>query len=208
MKIRDDVGYIGVGTLIIFITTILIAAVAASVMIFAVQQMAQQARKTAAYTLQEVSSGLRIIDVIGDKNINGSAFENTTHNVQVLLLTVKVMHGGPEINFNDIIVYVTDYITSVYLKLNTTTFLWDPIYADNQTYLVRVDIDVDKSFQTYHVISLEDIVTIVINLGPYAANITLSPNDEIEVKIIPKIGTITYERFTVMPSHRRYCRLI
>lgn len=65
LKRSDDTGAMGVGTLILFISVVLVSAVAAGVLIDTANKLQQQAEKTGDEAIREVSSGIKVENVYG-----------------------------------------------------------------------------------------------------------------------------------------------
>ncbi len=70
---RDEEADIGIGTLIIFIAIVLVAAIAASLILYAVALLQEQAERTADDAVSEVAGGLQVINIAGDRNPDGEA---------------------------------------------------------------------------------------------------------------------------------------
>ena len=84
---------VGIGTLIVFIAMILVAAVAASIIIQTSENLQQRAQSVSTQTIREVSSGMVINDVIGLTDINKTRI---TH----LVLSVRPRAGSRDIDLS------------------------------------------------------------------------------------------------------------
>lgn len=71
LRARDEEADIGIGTLIIFIAIVLVAAIAASLILYAAALLQEQAERTADDAVSEVSGGLSVVNVAGDRNPDG-----------------------------------------------------------------------------------------------------------------------------------------
>jgi flagellin FlaB len=89
--LRNEDADVGIGTLIIFIAMVLVAAVAAAVLIQTSGVLQQKAQLTGKEATAEVSSNLKIISVVA--NVTG---ENAT----ALELLVEISAGGNPIDMN------------------------------------------------------------------------------------------------------------
>ncbi|WP_094226558.1 archaellin/type IV pilin N-terminal domain-containing protein [Methanolobus psychrotolerans] len=108
-KIRmftDTGAQVGIGTLIIFIAMVLIAAVAASVLIQTSGILQQQAQSTGKQATQEVSSNLVV------KNIEGIRAKNNVTdmagNISLMKIRVGLNVGSSPVDLNQLIVTVSD----------------------------------------------------------------------------------------------------
>jgi archaeal flagellin FlaB len=109
--IKEDVeAMVGIGTLIIFIAMVLIAAVAAGVLINTSETLQSRAKAVGVSTIREVSAGIAIDDVTGYTN------ENRTK-IEYLALTVRPRAGSQDIDLSLITLNILYNNLSV-LKLN------------------------------------------------------------------------------------------
>lgn len=99
---RNRRGEMGVGTMIIFIAMILIAAVAASVLIGTANKVRDQAGSTGDQAIQGVSAGLNIESATGYVAAMSDGLK-----VQSIHMTIKVVAGSPGVNIKNMLVYVT-----------------------------------------------------------------------------------------------------
>ena len=112
-KLKDDVkAMVGIGTLIVFIAMVLIAAVAASVLITTSENLQSRAKTVGTATIREVSAGLAIEDIAGYTNS-----EKTK--IQYLALTVRPRAGSKDIDLSLCTLSVL-YNNLTILTLNTS----------------------------------------------------------------------------------------
>ena len=83
MKLRNK-GETGIGTLIVFIAMILVAAIAASVLLGTAGSLQQKALTTGKQTQQEVSSGIQVVTLTGTNGSNGDV-----EDFEMLVIAVK-----------------------------------------------------------------------------------------------------------------------
>ena len=110
---------VGIGTLIIFIAMVLVAAVAAAVLIQTSGVLQQKAQSTGKEATQEVSSNLMV------KNIEGirakSSSTDMAANISLLKLKVGLNVGSSPVDVNQVVISITDGTTTNNL-----------IYANNE----------------------------------------------------------------------------
>ncbi|MDW7731725.1 MAG: archaellin/type IV pilin N-terminal domain-containing protein [Methanolobus sp.] len=107
---RDTRAQVGIGTLIIFIAMVLVAAVAAAVLIQTSGVLQQKAQSTGKQATQEVSSNLMV------KNIEGVRAKDTattmSSTIDLLKLKVGLNVGSSPVDVNQVIVSITDGTTA------------------------------------------------------------------------------------------------
>ncbi|SNQ58891.1 archaellin/type IV pilin N-terminal domain-containing protein [Candidatus Methanoperedens nitratireducens] len=110
--IKDNQADVGIGTLIVFIAMILVAAVAAAVLIQTSGVLQQKAQQTGKEATAEVASNLKVTSLIGQTD--------ATHSyVQKLNITVELAAGGTSIDFSKVVIKYINETTSTTLNLNT-----------------------------------------------------------------------------------------
>jgi len=169
-------GIMGIGTLIIFIGVILVAAVAAMVLISTSGSLQQRALATGGQTEEGISTGINIFDVTG-RDASDGAFDT-------LELLARLNAGSSNIKLNNSVITVNTKNTFqrlIYAGTNTmgTSTKFNVTYLQNGSnnqvdYLTEGDV-----------IKIEFMTT---------RNITES--ERLRIKFIPRIGTTTEIEFT------------
>jgi archaeal flagellin FlaB len=166
----NNKGETGIGTLIIFIAIVLVAAIAASVLLGPAGSLQQKALTTGKQTQQEVASGIQIISV--------SATNGQTGTVQFFEVLCKLSAGSDPLALNDTMINFDTKNSTQQLTYNltaagasTTTFgaTWvktGPDYLAN--YLTVGDI---------------------VRLNFTSAN-PIGQSQTVKMKVIPKRGVI------------------
>jgi len=119
---------VGIGTLIIFIAMVLVAAVAAAVLIQTSGVLQQKAQTTGKEATKEVSSNLDIDSVEGWRGgSNSSASDWDTYSDEIYRLDMRcsLKVGSEPVDMNQVVITITDGTTTndlryIYGELNTT----------------------------------------------------------------------------------------
>jgi len=171
-----------IGMLILFIATIVVAAVAAAVLIGAGGTMEQRSTATLKGTEQEVASGLSIYSIVGsDGSIDG-----TINNLEML---VRLRPGSDPVNLNTTVLTVDSRSGFQTLR-----------YGDGSA----------GTYSVYYLRRGGANLSGYVNLGDSAVlNITLTtalgPEEKLLIQIIPAMGGVRRVGFTtpsVMMDHR------
>ena len=108
---KDTQAQVGIGTLIIFIAMVLVAAVAAAVLIQTSGVLQQKAQATGKQATQEVSSNLIIKSIEGVRANNASAVTMSS-TIDILKLRVGLNVGSAPVDVNQVVVSITDGTTA------------------------------------------------------------------------------------------------
>ncbi len=114
----NDTADVGIGTLIIFIAMVLVAAVAAAVLIQTSGILQQKAQQTGKEAATEVTSNVNIVSIIG--NIG------TSQKIDNFTIAVQLSAGGQNIDFQSVVMKYIDNQTSDtmnYANINFTNLV-------------------------------------------------------------------------------------
>lgn len=131
-SIRSDRAEVGVGTLIVFIAMVLVAAVAAAVLINTTGTLQQRAQQTGKDATQEVSSNLKVINVYGTR-------ASTAADITTIKIAVQLSAGALPMDLQQLIIRYSDgtnaptnYVWEAYdgTPLTNTVFQADWVRGD------------------------------------------------------------------------------
>ena len=188
----DQMAFVGIGTLIVFIAMILVSAVAASVLIKTGETLQQRANKVGLQTTREISSGLAVIDVVGYTN------ENKTY-ITHLALTVRPRSGSQDIDLKNTILYLK------YDRLITLTYsdqdgyVASRVSSDGVFHTLNVSLnattfgiialhDADDSIYRNYGMNVGDKAIIIVNLSAAFNSTGLPPRASISGSFVPEVG--------------------
>jgi len=194
---EDTNASIGIGTLIVFIAMILVAAVAASVIIQTSETLQNRAYAVGKQTIREVSSGMRIVDITGYTDESKTKLE-------YLAISIKPRAGSYDLDLNETLVYLeydnltvlaldyqdgTDAVTGnvnpegIFHTLNHTCL-------NSTNYGVIAVRDSDNSIVNSYGVSTNDMAIIIINLSStFETNGGLLPSEEFVGRLVPEVGS-------------------
>jgi archaeal flagellin FlaB len=98
---RSDTAEVGVGTLIIFIAMVLVAAVAAAVIIGTSGSLEQRAQQTGKEATAEVASNVKVTDIYGLRN-------DTNHDIYTIRLELGLSAGSKDVDLSTMIIRYSD----------------------------------------------------------------------------------------------------
>ncbi|MGM0770477.1 MAG: archaellin/type IV pilin N-terminal domain-containing protein [Halobacteriota archaeon] len=106
---KDERAQVGIGTLIIFIAMVLVAAVAAAVLIQTSGVLQERASSTGQQAAQEVSSNMMIKSIEGVRS-NGT--DGLSDSADLLKMKVALNIGSSDIDLNQVVITITDGSTT------------------------------------------------------------------------------------------------
>jgi len=185
---RKEEGEMGVGTLLIFIAMILVAAVAAGVLVQTAYVLQQQAEMTGDQALQEVATGMKVIAIYGMTTDDGTGSLVITD----LYVKVALTAGSPVINLVNLIIEISNGNDDESLAYDDTasaagTFDADQI-RDTYPYNTWTVTDVG--------LTQGDITLLHIDLTAQGGDMSLPTQQDCSLLLIPKHGIPTYAMFT------------
>jgi len=191
---EDEEGAMGVGTLIVFIAMVLVAAVAASVLIDTANKLQQQAQKTGDQAIQEVSTAFTVKEVNGNTSTEGGDGD-----IDNITLVLGLAAGSPAQNLSQVIIEIDNGdIAPVTLEYSDTALE----NINSNVFNVTSMIDPDNSFDLQSndpIMSQGTTVKVRIPIANLSDSFTVETQDQVTMKIIPKHGTPTLETFYAPP---------
>lgn len=116
---RENKAAIGIGSMVVFIAMVLVAGIAASVIVQTSNNLEIQSMETSSQTITEVSTGLRVVDIEGQKGnrqIGGTWYNDTIHNMTI---TVASRAGTLDVNLGETVLEISNSTVKCILKYNT-----------------------------------------------------------------------------------------
>jgi flagellin FlaB len=194
---HEDHAAIGIGTLIVFIAMILVAAVAASVIIQTSETLQNRANAVGKQTIREVSSGMKIVDLTGYTDADKTKIE-------YLAITIRPRAGSYDLDLNETLVYLQhDNLTVLSLCFgNGTDGVTNSVSSDgifhtlNHSVLSSINYgviairDQDSSITNSYGIGTNDLAIVIINLSAaFSDTGGLEPSDEFYGRLVPEVGS-------------------
>ncbi len=204
---KDEKGAIGIEILIVFIAIVLVAAVSAAVLIQTVGYLQQKATATGRETTQEVSSGIKVLKVLG--------YAPNATAITKLAVLVEVNTGGQAVNLSSARLMLNDKETSAVLQYSSkaysknTTGLsnlfksTNPAWANlnSNSFGIIVLEDPDGSVSQYHpVINQGDKVVLTINVTQVFGS-GLPPGMQVYGEVRPELGAPGIIQFTTPATY-------
>jgi flagellin FlaB len=189
---ENDKGSMGVGAMIIFIAMVLVAGIAASVFVQVANELQMQALFSGRETLDEVSTGVKVMDIEGHVT-------NISQGIDLMTISIKGRAGSGDIDISELAIELADDTTKVVLKYDSSqynnsvgdggVFNVSAFDLDANEFGIIVIEDADGSCQqACPIINKGDLIMLTINTSA-----TFSPAIPVRTNIwgnvIPEFGS-------------------
>lgn len=212
---KDEKGAIGIEILIVFIAIVLVAAVSAAVLIQTVGYLQQKATATGRQTTQEVSSGIKVVKVMGYVPTPKQSYSNITK----LAIYVEVNTGGQDVDLATTRITLaneTKAVTLHYDSSATNKSFTDATSGITDTFSSTIDAwaqlsstefgiivlqDEDSSLTaSYPVLNQGDKVILTVSVTDTFGTGSL-PREDVSGEVRPEFGAPGIIEFTTPPAY-------
>ena len=169
---RNDRAEVGVGTLIVFIAMVLVAAVAAAVLINTTGTLQQRAQSTGKEATQEVASNLKVSGIYGVRN-------STSVSVWDLKMNTELSAGAVPMDLTKLVIRYSDGTNQRNYAYNSASL------ADGAASNTNFATTWIRGTGTNAVMSSGDLVQLHFNL----VNAELGTRTPVSVSLIPETGS-------------------
>ena len=192
--IKNDRAEVGVGTLIVFIAMVLVAAVAAAVLINTTGTLQQRAQATGKEATQEVSSNLKVVNVYGERTATGA-----TDKIVQLKIHAQLSAGAQDMDLSKLIVRFSDG-TNAPVNYVHQTGACDATNGPGATEYTKFCADWLRGTQG-SVLKAGDLVQIWIKMDDAPTDYRIDVRKDISLTLVPELGAAVQADFKTPPTY-------
>ena len=202
---EKDIGAIGIGAMIVFISMVLVAGIAASVLIQTSGRLETQAMKSGSETVSEVSTGCYVESVSG-YNVSGQG------KISRLVIEVRPRAGSKGIDLGETVIELSDSSTKNLFTYNSGNFtdtgsingdiFTVSFFPNNNSTVFGVIVleDADDSLTSSNpVLNSGDHVLLTVNVSKAFGNFTT--RIDVHGQVIPEEGSPGVIAFTTPAAY-------
>ncbi len=185
----DEKAEVGIGTMIVFIATVLVAAVAAAVLIDMSGKLQERSARTGSEATEQVSSNLAVESIIGKRDAT------TDTGLQDMEVYVVLAPGAKDVDLEQLKMQVQDGDTLKTLGYGTI--------ADATNFTATAVRDADSSFSAANpVMTSGDLVRITIDLDTATGiDLEMEPRENVRLVLLPEVGNSVVTGFSTPNSY-------
>ncbi len=203
-KASDDKGEIGIGTMIVFIAAVIVAAIAAAVLINTAGNLERQASETGQETTDEVSANIFVRDIVGHVEDNADSGDDVITSVN---FTVSLAPGANAIDFQHLMLQwrTNDTLQDLSFKAAQANAdnIGDECSELEDGYCV-INVKQADDGDDYSVLAPGDRVHVHVALnnedGNFEEHEVLWPRTTLDAMFMPEDGTPVQTGFTAPSS--------
>ena len=204
--LHNERGDMGVGVLIVFISMILVAAVVATVLITTAFEVQQQTEHTGNIAIIEVSTGFKVINVLGDRYNPDDDWNENRNMIEILEVKVALFAGSSDINVSDVIIETSSSKTDrtlSFLDTDQASEYNETASATQYTVCPVRDLRPFNESNRYALMTPGDVAIFYIDTN--ATGLELFTQTSFTIKIIPKHGVATQISLTTPSVYGNRC---
>lgn len=173
---RDEAAQVGIGTMIVFIATVLVAAIAAGVLISTSSDLQEKSSRTGKEATEQVASNLDVQSVVGSRTL-------TTDDIQQIDLYVSLAPGASEVDLSQLEIQISDGSTLATLSFNSAG-------ASATEFDASAVRDADSSFSDSNpVMTSGDLILITLDTSATGAlGAEVPERTDVDINLIPEVG--------------------
>ncbi len=207
----DRKGVVGIGTLIIFIALILVAAIAAAIVIQTAQLFAEDAEQRGNAAQNEISGGVKILDIVGDRGPAAGvgptpcSLAAPQGNIRCIAITTTTWDSSDAIDFADLRIHWVGPTRNTFLTLNPAAP--NPMPCASGVNYCADEVPTGTPGNGWNIATAtyflddDNIVQIWIDLTAAGINDPLPQTSSVTIRFLPAHGPATTETFITPGSY-------